>query len=86
LLSVGSTIQGELPQNVVNPAEYGDLTGTPAYIALCGTSMATPVVAGSAALPASAGSNLNSGCSEGAVDEDRQQDIRDPIGDCRPDY
>src|SRR5581483_5620335 len=50
LMAPSNTLAGEMPQNVVSPAEYGDLTGQPGYMWLCGTSMATPVVAGAAAL------------------------------------
>ena len=50
LMAPGNTLAGEFPQNLVNPLEYGDLTGTPKYMRLCGTSMATPVVSGAVAL------------------------------------
>jgi serine protease AprX len=50
LMASGNTLARELPQNVVSPAEYGSLALQPSYMRLCGTSMATPVVAGTAAL------------------------------------
>ncbi len=50
LLAPGSTLSEEFPQNVVPTSYYTDSQGTPQYFRLSGTSMATPVVSGAAAL------------------------------------
>src|SRR5581483_2603173 len=50
LLAPNNFLAQELPGNVVSPLEYGSLSSQPGYLALSGTSMATPVVAGAAAL------------------------------------
>ena len=51
LLVPGSTLDQEFPSNEVSPTAYGgSLWGTRYYFSLSGTSMATPVVSGAAAL------------------------------------
>ena len=52
LLAPGSTLVSEYPGNVVAASSYtsGPVSGTPLYFTLSGTSMATPVVSGAAAL------------------------------------
>jgi serine protease AprX len=51
LLAPGSTLANAYPENVVGPSYYSsDSTGTPKYMTLSGTSMATPVVSGTVAL------------------------------------
>ena len=51
LLAPGSTLAAEFPANVVPRSYYTSSgTGTAAYLRLSGTSMATPVVSGAAAL------------------------------------
>jgi len=52
LLAPGSTLVSEYPGNVVPPSEYTSSTSAAAnqYFTLSGTSMATPVVSGAAAL------------------------------------
>src|ERR1039458_8645095 len=50
LLAPGNTLDSEVPGNEVNPAEYGNPNGPVSYMVLSGTSMATPVVSGAAAL------------------------------------
>ena len=49
-MAPNNTLASEFPENVVSPAEYGDPAAQPGYMSLCGTSMATPVVSGTAAL------------------------------------
>lgn len=51
LLAPGSTLANAFPQNIVGPSYYSSTSsGTPQYMRLSGTSMATPVVSGIAAL------------------------------------
>jgi serine protease AprX len=50
LLAPGSTLAAEYPANVVPPSYYTNSTGPAEYFRLSGTSMATPVVSGAAAL------------------------------------
>jgi serine protease AprX len=51
LLAPGSTLANAYPENVVGPSYYSSgSAGTPEYMTLSGTSMATPVVSGTVAL------------------------------------
>jgi len=52
LLAPGSTLVNDYPGNIVPASSYTNaaVTGTPLYFQLSGTSMATPVVSGAAAL------------------------------------
>ena len=51
LLAPGSTLVNEYPGNIVPASAYttANVSGTPLYFTLSGTSMATPVVSGAAA-------------------------------------
>lgn len=50
LVANGSTLDTNNPANEVPPAEYGSYSNTASYFRLSGTSMATPLVSGTAAL------------------------------------
>src|SRR5438552_19058314 len=64
LMAPGNTRAGEFPQNLVNPLEYGGLTGTPKYTRLRGTTMATPVVSVAVALLLQQHSPLSPDCAK----------------------
>jgi subtilisin family serine protease len=59
LLVSASTLSSLLPQNVISPAAYGNCCDAPSYMKLSGTSMATPVVSGAAALMIQQNSSLS---------------------------